>query len=90
MNGMETGNSATVGAGASPLVSLILPIRNEAHYIARSLGAVLAQDYPADRMEILVADGMSTDGTREIVKSIEAAPRVFRSLTIPAESRRRR
>jgi cellulose synthase/poly-beta-1,6-N-acetylglucosamine synthase-like glycosyltransferase len=59
---------------ASPLVSVILPIRNEAHYIARSLGAVLAQDYPADRMEILVADGMSTDGTREIVESMGAGP----------------
>jgi len=28
---------------------------------------VLAQDYPADRMEVMVVDGMSTDGTREIV-----------------------
>ncbi|HEX5081172.1 MAG TPA: glycosyltransferase family 2 protein [Blastocatellia bacterium] len=63
--------------GAAPLVSVILPIRNEAHYIARSLGAVLAQDYPADRMEVMVVDGMSTDGTREIVESMSAgSPRV--------------
>src|SRR6266542_3513324 len=72
MNGMETGESTTVTVGAAPLVSVILPIRNEAHYIARSLGAVLAQDYPADRMEVMVVDGMSIDGTREIVESMRA------------------
>ncbi len=69
--------NATIDLGAPPLVSVILPIRNEAHYIARSLGAVLAQDYPADRLEVLVADGMSTDGTREIVESMRnGSPRV--------------
>jgi succinoglycan biosynthesis protein ExoA len=44
-----------------------MPIRNEADFIAESLGAVLGQDYPADRFEVIVADGMSDDGTREIV-----------------------
>jgi glycosyltransferase involved in cell wall biosynthesis len=74
---METGKNTTVTVGETPLVSVILPIRNEAHYIARSLGAVLKQDYPADRMEVMVVDGMSTDGTREIVKSMSAgSPRV--------------
>jgi len=77
MNGMETGKSTTVTVGESPMVSVILPIRNEANYIARSLGAVLAQDYPADRMEVMVVDGMSTDGTREIVESMRSgSPRV--------------
>jgi succinoglycan biosynthesis protein ExoA len=51
-----------------PFVSVIMPVRNEATFVARSLGAVLAQDYPADRMEIIVADGMSTDGTRDMVQ----------------------
>jgi succinoglycan biosynthesis protein ExoA len=54
--------------GELPLVTVIMPIRNEARYIARSLGAVLAQDYPADRIEILVVDGMSNDGTRAFVE----------------------
>jgi succinoglycan biosynthesis protein ExoA len=77
MNGMETGKSKTVTVGETPLVSVILPIRNEAQYIARSLGAVLTQNYPADRMEVMVVDGMSTDGTREIVESMRAgSPRV--------------
>jgi succinoglycan biosynthesis protein ExoA len=53
-----------------PFVSVILPIRNEAEFIESSLGAVLRQDYPPDRMEILVVDGMSIDGTQEIVQGI--------------------
>jgi len=50
-----------------PLVSVVLPVRNEARDIGRCLDAILAQDYPADRMEILVVDGMSSDATREVV-----------------------
>ena len=61
-----------------------MPIRNEAAYIARSLGAVLAQDYPADRMEILVVDGLSTDGTREAVLAHAAADPRIRLLDNPA------
>ena len=40
-----------------------MPVRNEADIIQRALGAVLAQDYPAARMEVLVVDGLSTDQT---------------------------
>jgi succinoglycan biosynthesis protein ExoA len=53
-----------------PFVSVVMPVRNEAGFIARSLGSVLAQDYPVDRLEVLVADGRSTDVTREIVASL--------------------
>ncbi|MGH9839385.1 MAG: glycosyltransferase family 2 protein [Blastocatellia bacterium] len=49
-------------------VSIIMPVRNEADYIERSLAAVFAQDYPAELFEVIVADGLSTDGTREIVR----------------------
>lgn len=52
---------------AAPFVSVIMPVRNERAYIERSLGAVLAQDYPAECLEILVVDGMSDDGTRELI-----------------------
>jgi succinoglycan biosynthesis protein ExoA len=50
-----------------PFVSVILPIRNEAACIEGVLRAVLQQDYPGE-MEILTTDGMSTDGTRDIVQ----------------------
>ena len=50
-------------------VSIILPIRNEADYIDRSLLSIFKQDYPGE-MEILIADGMSTDDTRAIIRNI--------------------
>jgi glycosyltransferase involved in cell wall biosynthesis len=53
---------------SEPLVSILIPIRNEAAYIEGCLAAVLGQDYPAEKLEILIADGMSDDGTREIVE----------------------
>ncbi|WP_262031352.1 glycosyltransferase family 2 protein [Microvirga sp. Mcv34] len=56
-----------------PFVSIIMPVRNESRFIEESLGAVLAQDYPSDRMEVLIADGMSTDDTREIISRIADA-----------------
>jgi glycosyltransferase involved in cell wall biosynthesis len=46
-----------------PLVSIVIPCRNEEPYIARCLNSVLSSDYPRERLEILVADGRSTDGT---------------------------
>lgn len=49
-------------------VSVVMPVRNESDYIGKSLRAVLAQDCGAERVEVLVADGCSTDGTREIVQ----------------------
>lgn len=55
-----------------PLVSIILPVRNESGYIGQGLQAILAQDYPSDRMEILIADGMSTDNTRQIIQELAA------------------
>lgn len=55
----------------SPLVSIIMAVRNEASFIQRSLKAVLAQDYPRSRMEIIVADGRSTDRTREIIEGLQ-------------------
>ena len=55
-----------------PRVSVVMPVRNEARYIARNLEAVLAQDYPADRLEVLVADGRSDDATRDVVRDVIA------------------
>ena len=54
----------------APFVSVLMPVRNEAGFISRSLRAALAQDYPPDRMEVLVADGRSTDGTRELIEAL--------------------
>ena len=58
-------------AAPCPLVSVLIPCRNEERYIARCLESILANDYPKERMEILVVDGKSGDQTREIVKGYE-------------------
>ena len=39
-------------------------------FIDQSLGAVLAQDYPRDHLEVIVVDGMSTDVTRVVVSAM--------------------
>jgi len=60
-----------------PTVTVAMPCLDEARYIESCLESVLAQDYPADRLEILVADGGSKDGTRELVSRFAARdPRV--------------
>jgi glycosyltransferase involved in cell wall biosynthesis len=62
--------AADPGIVDRPTVAVIMPVRNEEAFIARSLGAVLAQDYPAELLQVLVADGMSDDRTREIVERL--------------------
>ena len=52
---------------ALPFVSIAMPSYNEEPYIEECLRSLLGQDYPADRMEILVGDGGSQDKTREII-----------------------
>jgi len=56
---------------ALPFVSVIMPVRNEAEFIERSVGSVAAQDYPHDRMEVLIADGGSADATRAVIESLK-------------------
>ena len=53
-----------------PLVSIVIPMRNEKDYINKCLQSFFDQSYPLDRMEIMVADGNSTDGSREIVEEL--------------------
>src|SRR5690349_4814573 len=59
-----------------PSVSVVIPVRNEENFIARCLSAVLSQDYPPDKIEVLIADGMSEDRTVEIIQKLPGADRV--------------
>jgi len=51
-----------------PFISVILPVRNERTMLPRLIDELLKQNYPADRFEILVVDGRSTDGTADLVR----------------------
>lgn len=48
-----------------PFVSVVMPVRNEQSAIGGAIEAIGNQDYPLERLEIIVADGLSTDHTRE-------------------------
>jgi glycosyltransferase involved in cell wall biosynthesis len=50
-----------------PFVSVVVPARNAARTLADCLRALLRQDYPAERREILVVDNGSTDGTARLI-----------------------
>jgi len=73
-----------VSSNGRPRVSIVMPCRNEAPYIAACLESVLATDYPLDRVELLVVDGRSDDGTREIVERYAARHSCVQLIDNPA------
>jgi len=58
-----------------PLVSIVTPSYNTARFLEAAIASVLAQDYP--RIDYIVADGGSTDGTLEILEKCAARLRYF-------------
>ncbi len=57
---------------ASPRVTLVIAMLNEAAAIGPCLASIAAQDYPPELLEVLVYDGGSTDGSVEIAGRIAA------------------
>jgi len=64
-----------------PLLSAIVPARNEVHNIERCARSILASDYPA--LELIIVDDHSTDGTGELAREIAAADPRVRVVTPP-------
>lgn len=54
----------------TPSVSIIIPCFNEVKWIQRTILGCLNQDYPVDKLEVIVVDDCSTDGSREKIKEI--------------------
>src|SRR5262249_20206211 len=54
-----------------PSVSVIVPVRNEARSIERTLRSLLTQDFPREHFEVIVADGASADETVPIVRQLQ-------------------
>lgn len=66
-----------------PLVSIVIPCRNEAQFITRCLDSIAANSYPKSSLEVLVVDGMSDDGTRDILTRYSANHPFVRFLDNP-------
>lgn len=73
----------TGGRSTRPLVSVVTPCRNESDHIERFLEDLGAQRCEAFDLEFLVADGGSTDGTREILDRHAATDSRLRVLDNP-------
>jgi chlorobactene glucosyltransferase len=66
----SAGRGDSAQAVQLPHLTLIVPARNESTNIQPCLAAILAQDYPADRLRVVVVDDHSTDDTAEIVQRL--------------------
>lgn len=53
---------------AEKYVSIVAPIYNEAKFIEDFINSILEQDYPKDSLEVFLVDGMSNDGTRDVIE----------------------
>jgi cellulose synthase/poly-beta-1,6-N-acetylglucosamine synthase-like glycosyltransferase len=71
----------------SPFVTIAVTSRDDEARIETCLRTALAQDYPRERTEVLVADAMSMDATREIVLRVAAADGRVRLLDNPERTR---
>ncbi len=54
-----------------PAVSIIIPCYNEEKTIGLLLGAILRQTYPTSEVEVVIADGLSTDQTRAVILAFQ-------------------
>lgn len=67
----------------SPTVSIIIPCRNEVRFIGSCLDSILSNGFSLERLEIIVIDGMSDDGTREIVGQYATRHKLIRLVDNP-------
>jgi len=67
-----------------PLVSVVIPCRNEVDHIASCLSSIFDQDEILGGFEVIVADGMSDDGTQEILNQLTSVHDRLRVVDNPA------
>jgi len=63
----------------APQISVLINTFNNGHFIEDAIDSALAQDFPADQIEIIVVDDGSTDDTPERLKKYEGVIRYFRT-----------
>jgi cellulose synthase/poly-beta-1,6-N-acetylglucosamine synthase-like glycosyltransferase len=63
---MDNTDSSSAKLPLEPLVSIVIPVRNEEEFMEQCIRSLNELDYPKDKLEIIFADGRSTDRTKEI------------------------
>jgi len=66
-----------------PLVTILIPARNEENVIAETVACIFRLDYPKDRFELIIINDGSTDRTREILAEVKDAR--LKVINIPKE-----
>jgi glycosyltransferase involved in cell wall biosynthesis len=67
----------------TPFLTIVMPVRNEERFISETIRQLTVQDYPKDRFEIIIADGESSDKTREIVARLQVEYQNIKLITNP-------
>src|SRR2546422_419765 len=70
--------------GEPPTLSVVIPVYNEAKNLRPRVENLLSQDYPQDRVEIIIVESGSTDGTAAAARELEARTPNLRVLIQPA------
>ncbi len=52
-----------------PMVSIVIPVRNEGENIGWLMEDLAAQDYPSDKYEVIIVDDHSSDNTRSVIET---------------------
>jgi cellulose synthase/poly-beta-1,6-N-acetylglucosamine synthase-like glycosyltransferase len=75
--------------GPEPMVSAFLPVFDGAAHLRAKLDSLLAQDWPAERLEVLVYCDGCTDGSEALARAIALEPRAAGRVRVFASSARR-
>ena len=67
----------------TPFISVIVPVRNAERTLGKTFEYLLNVDYPRERLEILIADGGSTDKTRDIIKQWQLKYPFIKMVDVP-------
>jgi glycosyltransferase involved in cell wall biosynthesis len=68
-----------------PFVSVVVPCRNEEKHIETCICSIIRNDFPKEKLEILVVDGISEDRTRKIIEKYRRKYSFIRLLDNPRE-----
>ena len=65
------GRSAKRPVSEYPMISIIIPVKNEEKKLPSSIDSIIKNDYPSDKMEIIIVEDGSVDKTYDVAKNYE-------------------